>query len=110
MSAKSHAEIALHLLNKLVQRLGSRAHELAPVLETHPDLSGEGWERRYAQWWADLYRQASVVLPYDEEIAACAATWATLAQGDTIPMLRRAAALTGRPIDGDDLRLLLIAQ
>lgn len=110
MSTRSHAAIARRLLTVLVERLGSRAHELAPVLGTHPDLSGDGWERRYAQWWADLYRRASLVLPCDEEIAACAATWATLAEGDTIGMLRRTATLAGRPINADDLRLLLVAQ
>lgn len=110
MSGRLHAEIARRLLTMLVQRLGPRAHELAPVLEAHPDLSGDGWERRYAQWWADLYHRATVLLPTDDEVAACAATWATLAQGDTIAMLRRAAASAGRPIGVDDLRLLLIAQ
>lgn len=110
MTHGSQAEIARRVLTMLVQRLGSRAHELAPILDTQPDRSGNGWERRYAQWWADLYRQASMVLPFDEEIATCAATWATLAEGDTIAMLRRAAALAGRPIGADDLRLLLIAQ
>ena len=107
-----HAKVARLLCSKLFDRLGSDADALKPLFDNAPDLEaeGEGWERRYAQWWAELFAKAQSLLPGDEEIAYCAATWASIAESETIGMLRKVGDAMGRAVTIDDVRSLLIKQ